>query len=366
MKMDARHTATTKIFIRMSSRRRVVRSLASALRAVGRSTSSASASASAASWASAVTPVTPGVFARDFASSSARGRADDDARDAYSASLEARAAAARLQGSKKGEASSERVAATMRADGTAPKFYEKVGLVRDGRGGADASSSTAGWGIVLDDRRLRTPKRNEYSFATRALAVAIGMEWEAQTDRVAPYTMPLTGLSATAIDHMGDAETRKLHIETLLKHFTTDVTRVRSCDEAIAARQAETHDPIIKWATKEFGPVDVSDSIFGPPTNEKTVEVLRKRLHAMCPWELTCAFALSAATKSLLIGLKTLRGELTVDQAIAAARVEEEAQIEEWGLVEGGHDLDQLDIRVRVGAPVMLMKLRACKDEDVA
>jgi len=57
---------------------------------------------------------------------------------------------------------------------------------------------------------------------------------------------------------------------------------------------------------------------------------------------------------------------LTVDQAIAAARVEEEAQIEEWGLVEGGHDLDQLDIRVRVGAPVMLMKLRACKDEDVA
>ena len=363
MKMDARHTATTKIiFIRMSSRRRVVRSLASALRAVGRSTSSASSSASV----TPVTPVTPGVFARDFASSSARGRADDDARDAYSASLEARAAAARLQGSKKGEASSERVAATMRADGTAPKFYEKVGLVRDGRGGADASSSTAGWGIVLDDRRLRTPKRNEYSFATRALAVAIGMEWEAQTDRVAPYTMPLTGLSATAIDHMGDAETRKLHIETLLKHFTTDVTRVRSCDEAIAARQAETHDPIIKWATKEFGPVDVSDSIFGPPTNEKTVEVLRKRLHAMCPWELTCAFALSAATKSLLIGLKTLRGELTVDQAIAAARVEEEAQIEEWGLVEGGHDLDQLDIRVRVGAPVMLMKLRACKDEDVA
>lgn len=343
-----------------SSRRRIVDSLVSALRTVR----------SNAPHASTSTPV-PRVFAavRGLTTSGDDDDDDDanaDTRDAYSASLEARAAAARLQGSKKGEASSERVAATMRADGTAPKFYEKVGLVRDGAdasGASSSSSKTTGWGIVLDDRRLRTPKRNEYSFATRALAVAIGMEWEAQTDRVAPYTMPLTGLSATAIDHMGDAETRKLHVETLLKHFTTDVTRVRSCDEAIAARQAETHDPIIKWATKEFGPVDVSDSIFGPPTNEKTVEVLRKRLHAMCPWELTCAFALSAATKSLLIGLKTLRGELTVDQAIAAARVEEEAQIEEWGLVEGGHDLDQLDIRVRVGAPVMLMKLRAVKDE---
>jgi ATP synthase F1 complex assembly factor 2 len=78
----------------------------------------------------------------------------------------------------------------------------------------------------------------------------------------------------------------------------------------------------------------------------------------MCAWELTCAFALSAATKSLLISLKTLRGGMTVDEAVAASRVEEEMQIEEWGLVEGGHDLDQLDLRVKVAAPVMLMKLR--------
>jgi ATP synthase F1 complex assembly factor 2 len=282
------------------------------------------------------------------ASTSTEGDAAD-ARDAYSQSLERRAAAARKVGNKRGEASSERVAATMRADGTAPKFYEAVNV-------APAEDGT--WRVTLDDRVLRTPKRNEYGFATKSLAVAVAMEWEAQTDRVAPFTMPLTGLSATAIDHMGDAETRNLHVETLLKHFRTDVVRVRSSDDDVRAKQEATHDPIVRWATKEFGPVEVSDSIFGPETSEKTLEVLRKRLHSMCPWELTCAFALSAATKSLLIGLKTLRGGLTVEEAIAAARVEEEAQIEEWGLVEGGHDLDQLDIKVKVSAPVMLMKLR--------
>jgi ATP synthase F1 complex assembly factor 2 len=177
------------------------------------------------------------------------------------------------------------------------------------------------------------------------LARAVAAEWDAQGERIAPFTMPLTSLSATAIDHMGDAETRRVHVETLLKYFGTDATRVRSPDEATAARQAKAHDPIVAWAEREFGPVETSDSIFGPGTSEKTVE-------------LTCAFALSAATKSLLISLKTLRGGLTVDEAIAAARVEEEAQIEEWGLVEGGHDLDQLDIRVKVSAPVVLMKLR--------
>lgn len=288
-----------------------------------------------------------------------RAEIDDDseaaARDAYSANLAMRAARARKMGTKIGEASSERVSATMRADGTAPKFYEEVSVRRD-----DASGT---WRVTLDERLLRTPRRNEYTFGTKALAVAIAMEWDAQTDHVAPFTMPLTQLSATALDHMWERETRELHVETLLKHFRTDVVRVRSMDEAVAKRQVETHAPILKWAEKEFGEVEVSDSIFGPETSDKTLEVLRKRLNAMCPWELTCAFALSAATKSLLIGLKTLRGELSVDEAIAAARVEEETQIEEWGLVEGGHDLDQLDIRVKVAAPVMLMKLRADNGE---
>jgi len=273
--------------------------------------------------------------------------------DEYSRSLAARAAYARSQANTRGEASSERVGATMRADGTAPKFYDVVNVER----------SSDGWHVILDGRRLRTPNRGTYVFASKALAVAVGDEWNAQEESIAPFTMPLTGLSATALDHMHDAETRHLHIETLIKHFATDVVRVRSLDEAIAAKQAEIHDPIIKWARKEFGAVDVSDSIFGPAQNEKTSDVIRKRLHGMCPWELTCAFALCASTKSLLIGLMTLRGELTVDEAIAAARVEEEMQIAEWGLVEGGHDLDQLDIRVRVTAPVMLMKFRAMKDD---
>jgi ATP synthase F1 complex assembly factor 2 len=288
-----------------------------------------------------------GSTSRDEASEAS---ADEDARAAYSARLAERAAAARRAGAKTGEASSERVGKTMRADGTAPKFYERVAVAREGGDGT--------WRVTLDGRRLRTPRRNEYSFATKGLAVGVAMEWDAQDDRIAPFTMPLTQLSATAIDHMWERETRELHVETLLKHFRTDVVRIRSVDEAVATKQAEMHEPILRWARKEFGEVTVSDSIFGPETSDKTNEVLRKRLHAMCPWELTCAFALSAATKSLLIGLKTLRGGLSVDEAIAAARVEEETQIEEWGLVEGGHDLDQLDIRVKVAAPVMLMKLK--------
>ena len=42
---------------------------------------------------------------------------------------------------------------------------------------------------------------------------------------------------------------------------------------------------------------------------------------------------------------------------VAAARVEEDFQIDEWGLVEGGHDIDAADIKVRLTAPRVMMNL---------
>ena len=51
-----------------------------------------------------------------------------------------------------------------------------------------------------------------------------------------------------------------------------------------------------------------------------------------------------------------LQGQLKVKDAIAAARLEEDIQIQEWGLVEGGHDIDIADIRVRVAAPALFLE----------
>lgn len=44
-------------------------------------------------------------------------------------------------------------------------------------------------------------------------------------------------------------------------------------------------------------------------------------------------------------------------QALAAARVEEDFQAEEWGRVEAGHDLDEADLRSRVFGPSLFVRL---------
>ena len=52
-----------------------------------------------------------------------------------------------------------------------------------------------------------------------------------------------------------------------------------------------------------------------------------------------------------------IRGVIDVKHAARSARVEEDFQVDKWGLVEGGHDIDQADIAVRLAAPRALMSL---------
>ena len=44
---------------------------------------------------------------------------------------------------------------------------------------------------------------------------------------------------------------------------------------------------------------------------------------------------------------------------MAAARLEEDTQMEEWGAVEAGHDLDIADITTRITAPSVFLRLLA-------
>lgn len=58
-----------------------------------------------------------------------------------------------------------------------------------------------------------------------------------------------------------------------------------------------------------------------------------------------------------VVGLNVYFGRVGYEDAVWAARVEEEFQIDLWGMVEGGHDIDRADMRVRVSAAGMALRL---------
>lgn len=48
------------------------------------------------------------------------------------------------------------------------------------------------------------------------------------------------------------------------------------------------------------------------------------------------------------MGLAVLHGKMNVEDACTASRLEEESNVENWGLVEGGHDVDRANNKVMV------------------
>lgn len=250
------------------------------------------------------------------------------------------------------EASSDRVGSGIRGDGTAPRFYTDVGIQQITDGSGD-------WGITLDGRQLKTPKRVPLAVPSKSLALAIAAEWHWQSGRsVRPFTMPLMSLVATAIDQMTSPEVRAFHVRKLLEFFPSDVVLCRHEPGPVADRQEKAHFNILKWAQSELGnDLQPSESIFGASPSENVIAAAEKRLQSMDAFELTATFNAAASAKSLLIGLALIRGAVDVEEATKAARAEEDASIEEWGLVEGGHDVDQADIAVRLAAPRTMMSL---------
>src|SRR5438270_930532 len=70
---------------------------------------------------------------------------------------------------------------------------------------SDVTTTTApgGFGIFLDGKPVKTPARVSLILPSLALAEAVGDEWRAQGDVIAPAAMLLTRLANTAIDRVG-------------------------------------------------------------------------------------------------------------------------------------------------------------------
>lgn len=58
-----------------------------------------------------------------------------------------------------------------------------------------------------------------------------------------------------------------------------------------------------------------------------------------------------------MLAAALLHNRLGVRDAVAAARLEEDFQLEDWGIVEAGHDLDIADAHARIGSAAVFVRL---------
>lgn len=223
---------------------------------------------------------------------------------------------------------------------------------------AKAADNGDGYVVMLDHRILKTPSKKHLKVPSLRLAHAIAAEWEYQDqDAIRPFTMPLMRLTSTAIDKV--PKEREKIIENLLEFFHTDATCCWDKDDSpLGELQAEVMNPLLDWMEKEFGyRPSHSTSLFVGNQPDEVVTALEKVLKQANDWQLAAVDALSAAAKSLVVAMAVSREKLGIEEAIQVIRLEEDFQIEEWGLVEGGHDIDVADLKCRVAAASVFLRL---------
>jgi chaperone required for assembly of F1-ATPase len=200
------------------------------------------------------------------------------------------------------------------------RFYKDVGV----------AEAPEGLAVTLDGRPVRTPARRPLAAPTRPLGEALAAEWDAQADVVDPARMPLTRLANTIIDGVAAASGEvAAEVE---KYLGSDLVCYRAeGPDRLVMRQAHQWDPILAFAREQLGArFEITYGVRFVTQSPDAIAAARRAI-PVDPWRLGAVHAVMTLTGSALIALAFARGGVTLDDAWAAAHLDEDWNMELWG-----------------------------------
>ena len=197
---------------------------------------------------------------------------------------------------------------------------------------ANAVERDGGWGVELDGKPLRTPARDSLTVPAEALAKAIAAEWNGVEDKIDPGAMPLTGLANAVVDRV--APDKEAFAEGISRYAEGDLACYRAEGPSpLVERQVELWDMLLGWGRRRFD-VDfcTTSGIVHVDQPAATIDRLSHAVAALDPYRLAGISPLVTIGGSLLAALGVLEGAFTPDQAWEAVTVDEQWQLDQWGL----------------------------------
>jgi chaperone required for assembly of F1-ATPase len=194
---------------------------------------------------------------------------------------------------------------------------------------AGVTEAADGFAITLDDRPVRTPSGRPLVAPTREIAEAMAAEWAAQNENIDPLTMPLTRFANSVADRVGAVA------DDIAKYLGTDLLFYRAGHpEALVAREAAHWDPLVFWAAEALGAHFIlAEGIVHVRQPDAAIAAARA-VFPDDPWSIAALHVVTTLTGSALLAIALLRGVLDQDQVWAAAHVDEDWNIEKWGVDE--------------------------------
>ncbi|MGB8621439.1 MAG: ATP12 family protein [Paracoccaceae bacterium] len=204
---------------------------------------------------------------------------------------------------------------------TAKRFWKEAVAVDAGDG----------FTVHLDGRPVKTPAKAALILPNQALAGAVAEEWNAQQERIDPYSMPVTRAANAAIDKV--APNVPAVAKLLVEYGETDLLCYRAeAPEALVARQAAAWDPLLDWAATALkAPLNVTSGVVPCRQPAESLASLSARVSAHSPFALTGLHDLVTLSGSLVIGLAAVAGWAGADDLWERSRIDETWQQEQWG-----------------------------------
>ncbi len=188
-----------------------------------------------------------------------------------------------------------------------------------------------GAGVLLDQRKLRTPGGALFVAPRRALAALCAAEWAAQGENIIPKTMPVTQLAFAAIDHT--PKRRAELADYLAKFGETDLVCHRAETPAgLSQRQAQAGDPLLAWARETYGlDLPVVAGVIAAEVAPETLARLRALALALDDMRLTALAQAAGLSGSAIVALALTAARIDAAEAYAIATVDERWSAEHWG-----------------------------------
>jgi chaperone required for assembly of F1-ATPase len=203
------------------------------------------------------------------------------------------------------------------------RFYASAGV----------AEADGGFVVTLDGKPIRTPSGRIVTVPVRNIAERMAAEWEAQRDIIDPLSMPLTRFANSVVEAVVDSA--DLVRDDVAKYLQSDLLFYRAGHpEALVAREAAHWDPVLFWAADEFGAHFIlAEGIVHVRQPEQAVEAARAALPSD-PWSIAALHVVTTLTGSALLALALNYSVLSPDQVWSAAHVDEDWNIEQWGVDE--------------------------------
>ena len=210
------------------------------------------------------------------------------------------------------------------------RLYKTVAIAAGENG-----QGQGGYAVQLDGKPARTPAGRALAAPVPELARALAEEWKAQGEHIDPAKMPRTRLANTIID--GVAAARGQVAAEIRKYLASDLVFYRAETPApLRARQAQHWDPILARARQALGAdFQIATGVVHVAQSEAALDAAGAAIpHDAGPdddWRLGALHVATTLTGSALIALALMRGVITAEAAWAAAHVDEDWNMEQWG-----------------------------------